>query len=55
MWIILSKSIWSIDGTLTGTTIPSQSGPESNCNENRCFVNLDAATLWSCARLSCAC
>ena len=29
----LNSSIWSIDGTLTGTTVPDQSGPRSNSNE----------------------
>ena len=29
----LNKSTWSINGTLTGTTTPSESGPESNGNE----------------------
>ena len=27
---ILNRSIWLIDRTLTGTTSPGQSGPESN-------------------------
>ena len=29
----LSKSIWALDGTLTGTTTPGQSGPGSNVNK----------------------
>ena len=29
----LNRSIWQIDGTLIGTTILGQSGPESNDNE----------------------
>ena len=29
----LNSSIWSIDGTLTGTITPGQSGLGSNCNE----------------------
>ena len=31
--ITLSSSVWSIDGNLTGTTIPSQSGAGNNENE----------------------
>ena len=29
----LNSSIWPIDGILTGTTTPGQSGPESNGNK----------------------
>ena len=29
----LNSSVWPIDGTLTGTITPSQSGPGSNGNE----------------------
>ena len=29
----LNSSIWPIDGTLTGTSSPNQSGPESNSHE----------------------
>ena len=29
----MNSSIWPIDGTLTGTTTPCQSGHESNGNE----------------------
>ena len=33
-WVKLSNScVWSIDGTLKGTTTSGQSGPESNYNE----------------------
>ena len=29
----MNNSIWPIDGILTGTITPGQSGPESNGNE----------------------
>ena len=29
----LNRCIWPINGTLTGTTIPGNSGPKSNNNE----------------------
>ena len=32
-YLFLSKSIWSTDETLTGTTIPSRNGRGSNGNE----------------------
>ena len=31
--VFLFNIIWLIDGILTGTTIPDQSGPGSNSNE----------------------
>ena len=31
--IILNRSIWPIDGTLSGATPPGQSGPGSNGNK----------------------
>ena len=31
--MISNRSIWHIDGTLTGSTSPGQSGPCSNSNE----------------------
>ena len=31
--IILNRSIWPIDGSLTGTTTPGQNEPRSNGNE----------------------
>ena len=34
IWIISIISVVLIDGTLTGTTIPDQSGPGSNGNED---------------------
>ena len=33
MLVILNKSIWPIDGTLTSTTNPCEGGPGSNDNE----------------------
>ena len=29
----INNYIWPIDGTLTGTTTPNKSGPETNVNE----------------------
>ena len=36
IWVIFSRSIWHIDGTLTGNT-SSQSGPR--CNDNEGVLN----------------
>ena len=35
----LNRSIWPIDGTLTGTTTPDQSQPGSNDNEDWFMVS----------------
>ena len=42
-------SIWPIDGTLTGTTTPGQSGSESNDNEvvfHTCLNSKTGAWPW---------
>ena len=36
--IILNRYIWLLDGTLTGTTTPSQSGPGSNGYEGILYI-----------------
>ena len=42
----LNRSIWPIDGTLTGTTTPGQSGPISNANE-RMTKHPPELQIWS--------
>ena len=42
--IILNRSIWPIDGTLTGTTTPSQSGTRNNGNERVLHIALISRT-----------
>ena len=35
---MITQFYWPIDGTLTGTTTPGQSGPGSNCNEGVFYI-----------------
>ena len=46
----MNSSIWPIDGTLTGTMIPDQSGPGNNENEGLLFITgvspADAGHSW---------
>ena len=41
---LLSKSIWSIDVTLTGTTILDQSGPRDNGNKGNSALSRTGAS-----------
>ena len=38
------NSVGPIDGTLTGTTTPGQSGPESNKNKGVCHITKGSST-----------
>ena len=45
--IVNNNSIWTIDGTLTGSTTPSESEPGSNSNEEVFLIPENSKTTAS--------